>query len=192
MRNRLPKKGKSQCAQLHLSGPFWLLVHDRAWVYLGDGFRNRWAVAQSSVWLFRVVVIPPLRDQDLGFARAVIDFTVQELIAEPGIEALTVSVFLWGAGFDVCGLCANRLDPVLDRLGDELWPVARPNERRHASQDEQVTQDLDHVARVQPSINTDRQAFPGIRVDDVRRPKRVPIIGPAMREVVTPNVVATL
>jgi len=33
----------------HLSGPVLLLVHDRPWVHLDEGFRCRWAVAQSTV-----------------------------------------------------------------------------------------------------------------------------------------------
>jgi hypothetical protein len=31
-------------------------------------------------------VFPPFFDQDLGFSQAVEDFTIQELIADPGID----------------------------------------------------------------------------------------------------------
>ena len=48
-----------------------------------------WAVAQSTMWSFRVVLFPPLFDQDLCLTQAVEDFTVQELIPESGIEAFT-------------------------------------------------------------------------------------------------------
>ena len=44
--------------QPRLSGPFWLLVHDRPLVHRHDGFRGRWAVAQSTVWSVGVVVFP--------------------------------------------------------------------------------------------------------------------------------------
>ena len=70
-----------------------MLVHDRPLVHLDDGFRGRWAVAQSTVWSFGVVVFPPFLDQDLCFAHAVKDFAVQKFIPEPGIEAFAVSVF---------------------------------------------------------------------------------------------------
>jgi hypothetical protein len=44
------------------------------------------------VWTFRVVVPSPLLNDDPGFIEAVEDLSVQELVAEPGIEALAVSV----------------------------------------------------------------------------------------------------
>jgi hypothetical protein len=43
----------------------------------------------------RVVVDAPLLDQDLRLSQAVEDFAIQQLVAEPGIEAFAVSVFLW-------------------------------------------------------------------------------------------------
>ena len=47
------------------------------------------------MWPLRVVVPPPLLNDDPGFFQAVEDLSVQELIAEPGIEALAVSVLPW-------------------------------------------------------------------------------------------------
>jgi len=44
------------------------------------------------VWALRVVVPSPLLNDDPGFLQAVEDLSVQELVAEPGIEALAVSV----------------------------------------------------------------------------------------------------
>ena len=69
------------------------VVHDWPLIHLDDGFGGRWAVIQSTVWSFCVVVFPPFFDQDLCLAQAVEDFAVQELIPEPGIEAFAVSVF---------------------------------------------------------------------------------------------------
>ncbi len=69
-----------------------MLVHDWPRVHQDDGFRGRRAVAQRAVWSFRVVVFPPLFDQDLGLTQAVEDLPIEELIAESGIEALAVSV----------------------------------------------------------------------------------------------------
>jgi hypothetical protein len=42
---------------------------------------------------FGVVVVPPLFDDDLSFAQRVEDFSVQELVAHPAIEAFAVAVF---------------------------------------------------------------------------------------------------
>lgn len=105
-----------------------------------------WPGAQGTVRAFRVVVFPPLFDQDLGFAQALEDFAFQELVAEPGIEALTVSVLPGAARFDLCRPGSSRFDPILYSLSDELWTVIRTGERRHAAQDEQVTEDIDDIA----------------------------------------------
>lgn len=67
-------------------------MHDWPWVHVDDGFRRRWAVAQGTVRSFRVVVPPSLFDQDLSLAEAVEELTVEQLVAEAGIEALAVSV----------------------------------------------------------------------------------------------------
>ena len=39
-----------------------------------------------------VVVAAPFLDQDMGFAQRAEEFTVEEFIAEAGIEALTVAI----------------------------------------------------------------------------------------------------
>ena len=43
---------------------------------------------QSTVWSLGVVVFPPIFDQYLRLAEAVEYLTVEQLIAEPGVEAL--------------------------------------------------------------------------------------------------------
>jgi hypothetical protein len=48
-----------------LSGPVWMLVHDRPGCHRDDGFRNWWAVAQSAMRPLGVVVFPPFFDDDL-------------------------------------------------------------------------------------------------------------------------------
>ena len=94
----------------------------------------------------RVVVAPPSFDQDLRLPQAIEDFAIQKLVSEPGVEAFTISVFPWAARFDICGLCADGLDPVLYGLSNELWAVVGTYERRYSAQDEQVAQNIDDVA----------------------------------------------
>jgi len=113
-------------------------VHDRRLVHLDDGFGSRWAVAQNTVGAFRVVVFSLFFDQDLCLTRAVEDFPVQGIAAEASIKALAISVFPGAAWFNVCGFCADSLDPVLHGLRNELRAIFRTDERRHAAQDEQV------------------------------------------------------
>ena len=44
-----------------LTGPVWMLVHDRTLVHLDDGLR---VLTQGTVWSDGVVVFPPLFDDD--------------------------------------------------------------------------------------------------------------------------------
>jgi len=59
-----------------LTGPRLMLVHDRPLVHLNDGFGGRRAIAQSTVRSLRVVVFPPLFDDNLSLLQRVEDFTV--------------------------------------------------------------------------------------------------------------------
>lgn len=47
---------------------------------------------QGTMWSFGIVVFPPLLDQDFRFPKAVEDFSREQFIAEPGIEAFAVAV----------------------------------------------------------------------------------------------------
>ena len=63
-----------------------MLVHDRFLVRRDDGFRSRWAVAQSTVWSLRVVVFSPFFDDDLRLFQVVEDLAIKQLVPEAGIE----------------------------------------------------------------------------------------------------------
>ena len=56
---------------------------------------------------FGVVVFPPLLDLDLGFSQTEEDFTVQELIPEPGVEAFAISVLPGRVWFDAGNLATD-------------------------------------------------------------------------------------
>ncbi len=73
-------------------------------------------------------MFPPLFDQDLSFAQAVEDLTVEQLVSDPAVEAFTISVLPRAARFDVSRLGANGGDPVSDRLGDKFRPIVRTYE----------------------------------------------------------------
>jgi len=75
----------------------------------------------------RVVVLAPLRGNDLCFLEAVEDLAIEQFIAQAGIEALDVTVLSRAARFDVGRLRPDCADPVLHRFGDELWTVVRTN-----------------------------------------------------------------
>src|SRR5919199_6471483 len=54
--------------------------------------RGGWAKAERGVWAYCVVVPPPALDHDLGLAQRVEDLAVEQLVAQPRVEALNVAV----------------------------------------------------------------------------------------------------
>src|SRR5918998_399959 len=156
-----------------------MLVHDRSW-----GDRRGWwswpawhscsqskcrhdhlwgwrAVAERGVRAHRVVVPPPALDHDLRLAQAVEDLAVQQLVPEPGIEALDEAVI--GAA------------------------VAR-----HAAQDEEVGEDIDHVRGLELASDPNRQALVRELVDDVEHAVLPSVMGAVLDEVVGPDMVGAL
>ena len=61
-------------------------------VHRDDAFGGSRPIPQRAVWPDRVVVDAPLLDQELGFTQDVAELTVQQVVAESGIEAFAVSV----------------------------------------------------------------------------------------------------
>ncbi len=144
-------------------------MHDWPLVHLDDGFWCGRAVTQSTVGPFRVVVFPPSFDDDLGFSERVEDFTVQQLVSEPGVEALYIAVLPRASRLDIGGLGANGCNPIPNRLSDELGAIIASHICRWPTQDEQVGQSVDHISRVQLSLDPDRQALPTKLNEDVQR-----------------------
>jgi hypothetical protein len=61
---------------------------------------------------------------------------------------------------------------------------------RHAAQDEEIRQDVDHIDRLQLSRDPDRQALMGELVDNVEHPELLSVMGAVLDEVVGPDVIA--
>ena len=141
---------------------------------------------------FGVVVFSPLFNEDLCFTQAVEDFAIQELVAEPGIEAFAVPVLPGAAWFDVSRFGPDRLDPILYSLRNELRAAIGAYERRHAAQDEQITQDVDDIALIKFPVDTDRQAFSTVLINDVQCAERSSVIRSAMHKVIAPHMIAML
>ena len=100
-----------------------MLVDGWPLVYWDDGFRGWRAPAQSTVWSDGVVVSPPVFDDDLSLLQGSEDLPIQQFVPEAGIEGLAIAVLPRRAGFNVGGFGPHRLDPVPDRLGNELWTI---------------------------------------------------------------------
>src|SRR3954463_5356351 len=75
----------------------------------------------------------PALDDDLRLVESVEDLAVEQLVPEPGIEALDIAILPRAAWSDVGGLGSNRRDPLLDGLGDELRAVVGADVPRQAT-----------------------------------------------------------
>jgi hypothetical protein len=134
----------------------------------------------------------PALDHNLGLAQAVEELAVQQLVPEPGAEALDEAVLPWAARGDVGGLGADGRDPFLDRLGHELGAVLGADMARHATQDEQIGQDIDHVRGLELASDPDRQALVRELVDEVEHAVLSSIVSAVLDKVVRPDVVRAL
>ena len=107
-----------------------------------------------------IVMAPPALDDDLRLLQRVEDLAVEQFVPQAGVEALDVAVLPRTARRDVGRLGADRGDPLLHGLGDELRPVVGPNVPGHAAQDEEIRQHVDHVDGLQLAAP---RGSPGIR-----------------------------
>ncbi len=123
-----------------------------------------------------IVLASPGFGQNLCLLQCIKYLAVEELIAQAGVEAFNRAVLPRAAWRDISRLSANGSDPRLDRLGDELRPVIRPDMCRHAAQDEEIRKNVDDVVRIQPSRYPDRQRLAGEFIDDVEHPDFAAII----------------
>ncbi len=121
---------------------------------------GRWAVAQSTIRSFGVVVFPPLFNQDLRFRLAVEDRAVAQLVPEAGVEALAIPVLPRGPGLNLGCLGTDGCTPIPESLSNELWAVVRSDVGWNAAQDEQFCQGVEDLGKVQLAFHSDRQAFP--------------------------------
>ena len=140
----------------------------------------------------RVEVVPPALDNDLGLAQGVEDFAIEQFIAQAGIKALDIAIFPGATWCDVGGLCADRCDPILHSLGHKLWPIVGADVARHATQDEEIGQHIDHIDGLELAGDLDRQAFVGKLVDHIEHAILASIVGAVLDEVVGPDVIAVL
>ena len=89
---------------------------------------------------------PPGFDENLGLLEVVENLSVEEPVAQTGVEALDVAVLPWRTRLDEGCAGADQRDLLPHGPGDELWTVVGPHIGRDAAQDEQSGQDIDDVA----------------------------------------------
>ncbi len=59
----------------------------------------------------------------------------------------------------------------------------------YATQDEEIGQDIDHIDRLKPPVNPDREAFMREIADDVEHPVFLSLVGAILDKVVRPDMV---
>jgi hypothetical protein len=113
------------------------------------------------------VVPSPRLDYDPSLPQTVEDLAIEQFIAQAGVEALDIAVLQGTSRRDIGRPCADRGDLVLHGLGNKLRAIDGADIARHASQDEEIGQHVDHVDRLQPAGDPDAQTFMGIFIDHV-------------------------
>ena len=134
----------------------------------------------------------PSFDHDLCLLKCVEDFAIEQLVAEPGVEALAIAVLPRAAGLDVGGAGPDSHDPVPKGLGDELRPIVGTNVAGDAAKNEQVGERIDDVNRLELAIDPDGKALAGELVDDVEHPILPSVVRAILDEVVGPDMVGVL
>ncbi len=94
---------------------------------------------------YLIVVSAPALNDDLGFFERVEDLTVEQLISQASIEAFHITVLPRAPWFDVGGRSTDCADLVAHRLGYKLRAVVGADVGWHATQNELIGQNVDHV-----------------------------------------------
>ena len=121
-------------------------------------------VAQRTVWANLVIVFLP------GFcllprgSQVFKHLTVHELVPDTAVETLGVSILPRTARFDIQCSHADLLQPVANRLGQELTAVVTAKVLRHAVSSEQLRQLVNYILAGDVPVHLQGQALPGILV----------------------------
>ena len=139
-----------------------------------------------------VVVLAPESGDDTDFLQCVEDLSVEELVAEPGVERFDVPVLPGAAWFDEQGAHADFFKPLSDGLGRELGSVVRTNMRRRPTLDEEIGKYGQDIIGSEAPLWHHGQAFTAELVDDVQHPVLPPVVGDVLNEVVAPDIARPL
>lgn len=70
-----------------------MLVHGYPFMQMDEGFWCWGGVSKRAVGAFGVAMTPPSFNDDLGLFQRVEDFSVEQFVAQAGVEALDIAVF---------------------------------------------------------------------------------------------------
>src|SRR5215204_541800 len=90
----------------------------------GAGVGPRGHPAELRMWPLLVVITPPSLQYGTGVRQRFEQRLIQQLVAQPAVEALDETVLLRLAGRDVVPADAGRIRPAQDRVRGQLGAVA--------------------------------------------------------------------
>src|ERR1022692_823278 len=157
-----------------------------------DVLMNDRPVPQRRMRPHRVVLHSPLFDHYLCLLQRVEDLSIQALISQLAVEALTVPVLPGTARFDVQRLGSYCRQPLPQSFRNKLGPIVRSYVFRDTLHQHHIRQRLDQVVTVQPPCHPQGETLAGVLVDQRQQPQRPSILGEGADEVVAPDVVFML
>jgi transposase len=128
-------------------------------------------------------VPPPALDDDPRFGEGVEDFSVEQLVAQAGVETLDEAILPRAARRDVGGFRADGGYPLMHSLGDELRAIVGTNVLGNIAQDEQIREHVDDIDGFQPPVDANGDAFMRELIDDVQHPVFSPVMGAILHRI---------
>ena len=116
-------------------------------------------ISQWWVWVLPIILLTSVFDHNPSFLYTIEDLSVEELIPQPSVEALAVSIFPRASWRDVSSLGSHYCDPILHGLGNEFGAIVWTNILSHAAHNEQIRKNINNWRGVQSSINSDSKIF---------------------------------
>ena len=138
----------------------------------------------------RVVLPPPVLDNDLGLLQRKEQFPIQQLISELAVEALVVAVLPRAAGFDKERFYPNMCKPLPHGRGCKLGSVIGPDMIWNAVLDEQIRQTIEYIITGDAPLDQQRQALPAVLVNQRQNLQRTPVVRAFADKIIGPHMIA--
>lgn len=136
-----------------------------------------------------VVKLPPALDQGSRHSEVPEPLAVQALVPQLPIEAFDEAVAPGLAGRDEGRADVLIPQPAHDRARGELRALVRADELGLAVEPHEPSERQNHVARGERAHHLDRQALPGVLIDDTEQAYRLLARQAIVHEVVAPDVI---
>ena len=146
-----------------------------------SGVDRRRQIAERAMRPDGVVIVLPDRQHFAGMGERGEQRLVQELVAQPAVEALDEGILLRLAGRDVVPFDPRLLRPAQDRHAGELGAVVGDDHRGPAARGDDGIELARDTQPGQRRIGDQRQAFAGEIVDD-RQDAEAPAVGRTRRD----------